>query len=100
MNKRLGLGAFLVEERLLGNVEWMEAIVEQIKGQVPIGKIALRSGMLSMRQVQEILRVSAGSSVRFGEVAVELGLLDMQQIGHLLALQRDGRHPFWMFSPR
>ena len=93
MASRPGLGAFLFEKRLLNHDDWMASIERQIRAQVPIGKLALKAGMLTIRQVQQVLRVSAGTNVRFGEVAVELGFLEMDQIGHLLTLQRDSRPP-------
>ena len=79
---------------MIDETDWMEVVRRQSKAQVPIGKIALKSGMLTIREVQETLRVSAGSKVLFGETAVELGFLDMDQIGALLAIQRHGRPPF------
>jgi len=50
--------------------------------------------VLTIHQVQEILRISAGSKALFGDAALELGFLDMVEIGLFLATQRNERPAF------
>ena len=53
----------------------------------PIGVIAMGHGLISSRQIDEILERQRVSRMRFGEVAVDLGLLSKDQVETLLEIQ-------------
>jgi hypothetical protein len=54
-----------------------------------IGMLALRMGLLSVEQIDQILETQEreGSLRRFGELAESLGLLSESQVSRLLAVQ-------------
>ena len=58
-----------------------------------IGALALRLGVLTVGQLEQILTVQEEDEncKRFGEVAMELGFLDREQVDQLLVIQRVNR---------
>jgi len=54
----------------------------------PIGMIAVGHGLISSRQIDEILERQRVSRTRFGEVAVALDLLSKDQVETLLEIQQ------------
>jgi hypothetical protein len=70
------------------------ALEVQMRTLVPIGQIALEEGILSVRQVREILSAQSGlPRVRFGELAVEMRLMKRHDVSRLLMIQDERKHP-------
>lgn len=75
------------EGRISGD-EFASASVEQIQRRKPLGQIALQNGMLTMKQIMQIVGEQAiVSELPFGEVAIRLKLLTAEQVAELLYLQ-------------
>src|SRR5271167_3533431 len=54
-----------------------------------IGAILIDSGKLSIKDVEQILRLQKIANLRFGDAAINLGLLSQEDIQHALAQQHD-----------
>lgn len=60
-----------------------------------IGQLALEEGVLTGRDVFDVLRAQRETpSMRFGEIAVEMGLMRQEDLRRLIMLQSDRRQPF------
>ncbi len=66
----------------------VDALVHQVKGRTPIGRLAIANRMLTVREVFQILNLQAGSNTLFGQVALEFGFLEEDELNALLILQR------------
>lgn len=86
-------GLFLVQHGRVTADDVLQALDHQRQCEVPIGKIALRERMLSVRQVFDVLNHQVESRTRFGEAARHLGYLTTEQVDHLLETQRRARPP-------
>ena len=53
-----------------------------------IGSLALRLGVLSMDQIEQIIDQQADTAELFGEIGIGLGFLDKARVERLLELQR------------
>jgi hypothetical protein len=82
---------YLIETGKLTADQFVAVCSAQAKRQETIGSIALRTHILSTRQVEQILRVQSLEDASFGEIAVRLGLLSRQKLTSLLRLQQDYR---------
>jgi hypothetical protein len=70
------------------------ALEVQMKTLVPIGQLALEEGILSARNIFDILRAQSDSPhERFGELAVEMGLMTRDDVMRLLMIQADRKRP-------
>ena len=63
------------------------ALDEQRRRTVPIGRMALMKGYLTMKQVFRVLHIQTDTGLRFGEQAIALGYLNEEQLLELLAKQ-------------
>jgi len=54
-----------------------------------IGAILIDSGKLSIKDVEQVLRLQKIANLRFGDAAISLGLLSQADIQHALAKQHD-----------
>lgn len=86
-------GQWLVNRGLVEESDIIEALNEQHRLTMPVGSLALRERLLSMKQVFSILNNQVDTPERFGETAVRLGYLTEAQVGALLELQRKSRPP-------
>lgn len=84
-------GQFLVSRGLLTEADLAEAVDIQHKRQSLLGQVAIREQYMTVRQVMDVLRSQAGTSLPFGTVAVQLGYLDEPDVEELLALQANTR---------
>lgn len=92
----LEFGKFLVNRKIVDEEAILDALNYQRNETIPIGKVALKEDMLTMKQVLEILNVQSNKTnetKRFGEIAVELGYLKEKDIDYLLELQIKLRSP-------
>ncbi len=69
------------------------ALAEQRRRQIPLGLLAMHSGLLTSAEVHRVLRSQTHRRAwkRFGAVASEMGLLDSNAIETLLARQQRTR---------
>ena len=85
-DRRFGL--HLVRRGLITEDQLYEALNQQASETPPIGKIALHSHVLTMKEVMTILESQLEKPRLFGELAIDLGYLDDSAIADLLARQR------------
>jgi len=68
-------------------VEALEAEDGWVLAGNTIGSLAIRLGVLSLEQVEQIVHLQPNDGHRFGELAVALGYASPEQIERLLILQ-------------
>lgn len=80
---------YLYQQGRLDAVEAMMVMDQALRGRPPIGKIAVREGMLTVKEVMAVLSAQAEQHPRrkFGETALQLGLLTEQDLRWLLRAQ-------------
>ncbi len=86
-------GEFLIAEGRVSGDQIGLSLAEQKRRQIPMGLLAMHSGLLSSAEVHRILRAQSHrrSWRRFGDVAGEMGLLTGTEVQGLLARQRRTR---------
>jgi len=93
-------GQFLVTRGVVNEEAVINALNLQKERTLPIGKIALREKLLSVKQVFHILNEQGknynngqqGKNYKlFGQIAVELGYLTEQDVRKLLEIQQKSR---------
>ena len=72
---------FITADQFVQAVEW------QLAQRPRLGRLALESGKLTMKQVFAVLEEQTEGDKPFGETAVELGFLTKRQVTHLLKQQ-------------
>ena len=91
-NQHKFFGSHLVERGIVTAEDVLTALERQRCRQRPIGQIALREGLLRVRDAFRILNEQGRHPGRlFGEVAVELGLMKPEDVESLLTKQRQER---------
>jgi hypothetical protein len=87
-------GLYLHKKGIITAPQLVAALEVQHKQLVRIGQLAIEEGVLSPRQVFQVLQSQADSPhERFGELALGLGLMTRDQLQHLLVLQMDRKRP-------
>jgi len=82
----------LVRSGVLTAEQAIDAIDAQLRSMKPLGKLALESRMMTVREVMTVLeRQAEVPDIMFGETAVELGFLTQDKVAALLATQRRQR---------
>jgi len=64
---------------------------KQQKETPPLGRLALKENVLTMKQVFKVLSAQSESDIRFGEMAISLSFMTNQQLMDLLKLQKKSR---------
>jgi hypothetical protein len=83
-------GLHLKKKGTISAEQLVSALDVQLSTLVPIGQLALEEGMLTPRNIFEVLLAQSQSPhVRFGDLAVELGLLTRDDVMRLLMIQAD-----------
>ena len=83
-------GLYLKKKGIISAEQLVAAMEVQMNTLVPIGQLALEEGILSARDIFEVLRAQSDSpSGRFGDLAVEMGLLTRDDVMRLLMIQAD-----------
>ncbi len=80
-------GEFLCQNDVVTNDQLINAMSQYHSSREPIGRLAIKSGMLTIREVQKILRIQADDPQPFGEVAMRLCLLSREQVEILIGRQ-------------
>ncbi|MEX2315769.1 MAG: hypothetical protein WD669_01365 [Pirellulales bacterium] len=87
-------GLYLHRNGIITADELVAALEVQTKRLVPIGQLALEEGILSARNIFDILRAQHDAPhERFGELAIEMGLLRRDDLMRLLMIQADRKLP-------
>jgi hypothetical protein len=79
---------FLVDTNVIGAEDALHALDEQRRRTQPIGRLALKHGLLDMKQVFAILAEQPETGLRFGEQAIFMGYLEREAMERLLEEQR------------
>lgn len=82
---------YLVDTNVIAPEDALQALDEQRRRTPPIGRLALGSGLLNMKQVFAILAEQPETGLRFGEQAVFMGYLERSSMEQLLEEQRRQR---------
>ncbi len=87
-------GMYLYKNRLISAEQLVAALELQDERTVPLGVIAMEQGNLAIRDVLSILRVQSDlPSDRFGDIAIDLGLMTKRDLAELLMIQSNRRVP-------
>jgi hypothetical protein len=85
---------YLKKKEVITAEQLVAALEVQMKTLVPIGQLALEEGILSARNIFDILRAQSDSpNERFGDLAIEMGLMGRDDVMRLLMIQADRRRP-------
>ena len=96
------LGEFLVSRGAVRSGDIVAALELQQHEQQPLGRLALRHGLLTINDIFNILRIQADRITArdrdnveylFGDIAVELGFLTTEDVLNLLKIQMETRPP-------
>jgi hypothetical protein len=79
---------YLVDNNVIAAEDALQALDEQRRRTPPIGRLALKKGLLSMKQVFAILAEQPETGLRFGEQAIFMGYLERPDMEALLEEQR------------
>jgi hypothetical protein len=83
-------GLYLKNKGVISAEQLVSAIETQHKSLVPIGQLALEEGIISPREIFDVLRAQREEpTMRFGDLAVEMGLVTRDDVMRLLMLQSD-----------
>lgn len=86
-------GIHLVRRNQILAEDLVAGLEQVLKSRVPIGRLAMETGRLSMKQVFEILAVQSETDEFFGQIAMRLGYLTESQLSELLATQVSREKP-------
>lgn len=87
-------GLHLMRKGLITAEQLVAALEAQIQSLTPIGQIALEEGLLTPRDLFDVMCAQSESpSVHFGELAIEMRLLTRDDLMRLLMIQADRRRP-------
>lgn len=86
-------GEYLVAEGRLREEQLTRALAEQKRRQIPLGLLAIHSGLMRPERVHRVLRTQCRRRAwrRFGDLAVELDLIDSGALDVLLRKQAGSR---------
>ncbi|PID82005.1 hypothetical protein CSB20_00125 [bacterium DOLZORAL124_64_63] len=82
---------FMVDAEILSEADALEVMDAQRKGTPAIGRLALQSGILDMKQVFRVLAAQVDMNTRFGETAINLGYMTESDLIRLLDEQKQRR---------
>ena len=87
-------GLYLHRKGVITADELVAALEVQTKRLVRIGQLALEEGILSARDIFDVLRAQQSTPhERFGELAIELGRMTHNDLMRLLRIQADRKLP-------
>jgi hypothetical protein len=98
MHCRLGVamhfGLYLKKKGIISAEQLVAALETQLNTLTPIGQLALEEGIISPRDIFDVLRAqSASPNVRFGDLAIEMRLMNRNDLMRLLMIQADRKRP-------
>jgi hypothetical protein len=87
-------GIYLKNKGIITAEQLVAAIETQLNRLTPIGQLALEEGIISPRNIFDVLRAQGESPiVRFGDLAIEMGLMNRNDLMRLLMIQADRKRP-------
>jgi len=87
-------GLYLKKRGVISAEQLVAAVEVQMTTLVPIGQLALEEGILSARDIFNVLRAqNSAPNIRFGDMAVEMGLMTRDDVMRLLMIQADRKRP-------
>ena len=87
-------GLYLKKKGIISAEQLVAALETQLNTLTPIGQLALEEGIISPRDIFDVLRAqSASPNVRFGDLAIEMGLMTRNDLMRLLMIQADRKRP-------
>jgi hypothetical protein len=87
-------GMYLKKKGVISAEQLVAALEVHMNTLVPIGQLALEEGILSARDIFDVLRAQSGApNVRFGDLAVEMRLMTRDDVMRLLMIQADRKRP-------
>jgi uncharacterized protein YaaQ len=69
--------------------EIVEALIRQSDHRIPLGRLALESKKLTLKQVAKVLAAQTEEGQRFGQLAVRMGFLSEHDVAYLLMVQNN-----------
>lgn len=87
-------GLYLKNKGMISAEQLVVALETQLTTLPRIGQLAMEEGIISPRDIFEILRAQSHSpGVRFGDLAIEMGLMTRDDLMRLLMIQADRKRP-------
>ena len=77
----------LIKKGIVTVDQMLIAAKRQQLSRVPIGRLAIEHGKMSMAQVFDVLAEQADNPKSFGQLAIEMDFLTEEKLGHLLLIQ-------------
>lgn len=88
-------GLYLKKKGIISAEQFVAALEAQLETLPPIGQLALEEGIISPRDIFNVLQAQRRSpDVRFGDLAIEMGLMTRNELMRLLMIQADRKRPF------
>jgi hypothetical protein len=83
-------GLYLKKKGVVTAEQLVAALEAQLATMPRIGQLALEEGLISPREIFDVLRAQRESpDVRFGDLAIEMGLMTRDELMRLLMIQAD-----------
>ena len=87
-------GLYLKSKGIISAEQLVAALETQLNTLTPIGQLALEEGIISPRDIFDVLRAQSESpNIRFGDLAIEMGLMKRDDLMRLLMIQGDRKRP-------
>jgi hypothetical protein len=87
-------GLYLKKKGTISAEQLVAALEAQLAMMPRIGQLALEEGIISPRDIFNVLFAQCKSpDVRFGELAIEMGLITRNELMRLLMIQADRKRP-------
>jgi hypothetical protein len=87
-------GLYLKKKGIISAEQLVAALEAQLATLPRIGQLALEEGIISPREVFNVLQAQGRSpDVRFGELAIEMRLMTRNELMRLLMIQADRKRP-------
>ena len=84
---------YLLKKGIISSGQFAAAACQQFDERVPLGRIALKSRKLTMKELKQILECQAGHPEPLGYFAVKLGFLSEDDVAILLNKQAEELRP-------
>src|SRR5215218_328692 len=87
-------GLYLKKKGVISAEQLVAALEIQLATLPRIGQLALEEGIVSPRDIFDVLQAQRQSpEIRFGDLAIEMGLMTRNELMRLLMIQADRKQP-------
>lgn len=83
----------LYRKGLVSADQVLEAVARQNESRVPIGRLAVQTKKMTIKQVAKVLAEQADRRELFGKLAVDMGFISEDDLARLLMVQNDQLKP-------